>query len=230
MKPRPESETKSNSFIPIAPRTVVKAALWLSLFLPLGWIAWKFFGSPSANPAQELNHLFGDVGYYALALNMMIGSLLALFRIRKKPWPRLLVPIIPYRRHLGVAGVLFLVVHVALHFLIEAGIPEGFKAIIQAKYLWVGSTAFIGLVILAMTSNDAAVRQLGKRWKTLHRAVYLLFFLASAHALMIEKADLLHFGIITVVTGAPLLVRLARWSAIRIMKKDALHTQLRTKP
>ena len=192
-------------------RTVVSLGLWLSLLAPTAWIAWKFFSIPSANPAQELNHLFGRVGYYALALNLWIGSLLAFFKIQKKPWPRNLAPVIAYRRHLGVAGALYLVAHVALHFLMEAGVNEGFQAIIKARYLWVGAAAFIGLIILAATSNNWSMKRLKLGWKRLHRLSYLLFVLATAHTLMIEKADLPHFGFIAVLTALPLLARFSRW-------------------
>lgn len=192
-------------------QTLLRVALWISLLTPTAWIAWKFFSIPSANPAQELNHLFGRIGYYALALNLWIGSLVAFFKIRKTPWPRKLAPVIAYRRHLGVAGALYLTAHVALHFLMEAGLNEGFQAIIKARYLWIGSAAFLGLMILAFTSNNWSMKRLKLGWKRLHRLSYLLFFLATAHTLMIEKADLEHFGFIAVLTAIPLLARFLRW-------------------
>lgn len=47
-------------------KRVVKVVLWVTLFLPLGWIAYEFLsGGPSADPPKELNHLFGRVGFYA---------------------------------------------------------------------------------------------------------------------------------------------------------------------
>lgn len=204
--------------IPSSPRRVVKVSLWLGLVLPLGWIAWKFLSIPSANPAQELIHLFGRVGYYMLALNLTIGSVLAFFKIVKKPWPRSLNPVLPFRRHLGVAGVLYLTIHVAFHFLNEAGIPEGLAAIVKAKYLWVGVTAYLGHALLATTSNDASMRRLKRRWKTLHRAAYPLFFIATLHTLMIEKADLLHFGLIATVVAVPLALRFTRWILLKNLK------------
>ena len=196
--------------IPDAPRRLVKVGLWFTLALPTAWIAWKFFSVVSANPAQELNHLFGRIGFYLLALNITIGSVLAFLKIAGRKLPRTLLPVVTYRRHLGVAGVLYLLVHVSFHFLIEAGITEGFDAIVKAKYLWAGAAAFLGLLILAFTSNNRSMKWLGKWWKTLHRAVYPLFFIATAHTLMIEKADIFHFGILATVVSLPLLVRLLR--------------------
>lgn len=213
---------KAPATIPNSFSKIVKVTLAISLVSPLAWIAWKFLSVPSANPAQELNHLFGRVGYYALALNMNIGSLLALFRILKRPWPRPLLPVLTYRQHLGIAGVLFLVVHIAFHFLIEGGIAEGFVAITQAVYLIVGLTAFLGLAVLAITSNHASKKRLKAKWKTLHRAVYPLFFLATAHTLMIEKADLQHFGLVAAITALPLLARLLWHLLVRRAARDAV--------
>lgn len=196
-------------------KTIVRFFLNLSLIAPLGWIAWKFFSIPSANPAQELNHLFGRIAYYALALNLGLGSLISFFRMFKKPWPEALRPVIAYRRHLGVAGAIYLVTHVGFHFLIEAGLKEGLLAIVNAYYLWAGSIAFFGILILALTSNNLSMRRLKTKWKSLHQLSYPIFVFATAHALMIEKADQLHFGFIALIISFPLLVRLLRYTAIK---------------
>lgn len=189
-------------------RKFVKSALWFTLFAPIGWIAWKTFeGGASANPAKDLNHLFGQIGFYALVLNITIGSYKAL---AKKP-PRWFSWIIPYRRHLGVAGFFYLVVHVTLHFIIEGDLNDGFQAIAEAVYLWFAIWALLGMILLAVTSNNFSVRKLGRRWKSLHKIVYVVFFLAATHTLLIEKADLVHFGILTLVVTIPLLVRLTRY-------------------
>ena len=198
----------------------VRLALGFSLIAPLGWIAFNFFGNgPSANPAQELTHLFGRVSIYALLFNLNLGSYLWLWRRTKTRaavkfiFPsELLTALTRYRRHLGVAGYLYLFTHFSFHFLIEAGIYEGFLAIAEARYLWVGSSAFVIISILAMTSNNFSVRRLGRNWKPLHRLAYLTFGLATAHTLMIEKADLQHFGILAFVTALPLIVRLGFWA------------------
>jgi sulfoxide reductase heme-binding subunit YedZ len=197
---------------------VIQTSLWLSLILPLGWIGFKFFGNgPSANPAQELTHLFGRVSIYALAINLLIGSYFWLSLqsptvMRFFP-SELRVPLKKFRRHLGVAGFLYVFVHLGFHFLIEAGIPEGFQAIAEAKYLWVGSSAFILLTTLAITSNNFSMRRMGKNWKTLHRVTYLAFALATIHTLMIEKADLIHFSFLAFVTALPLFIRLCFWAS-----------------
>lgn len=208
---------------------MLKFALWVSLVLPLAWIAIRFFGigadsSPSANPAQELNHLFGQVAIYAVAANLMLGHLLAANRFLTSRYPssaRLLLTLKKFRRNLGVAGWLYLVVHVVFHFLIEAGLAEGFDAILHARYLWVGAAAAVFLSSLAVTSNNFSQRKLGRKWTQLHRLVYLAFFLAVAHTLMIEKADIPHFATLGIATALPYGFRLAFWALKRRRATDA---------
>ncbi len=57
------------------------------------------------------------------------------------------------------------------------------------RYVLVGFTAFVLLVPLALTSTKGAMRRLGKRWKPLHRLVYLAALLAVVHFVWLVKAD-----------------------------------------
>lgn len=186
------------------------------MILPLAWIGNRFFfAGPSANPAQELNHLFGRVAIYALAFNLYLGHILSMQRWLISKYPsssRVLHTLKKYRRHLGVAGWIYLFVHISFHFLIEAGLAEGFDAILHAHYLWVGSGAALLITLLAVTSNDTSQRWLKRRWSLLHRLVYVAFFLAIAHTLMIEKADTPHFTFLAIVTALPYLLRLGNWA------------------
>lgn len=205
--------------------------LWYiaSLLLPLAWIAVRFFGigssgSPSANPAQELNHLFGQVAISALILNLWIGHVLAFHRFIAKhlPWSSSALSILKqFRRSLGVAGWLYLIVHIGFHFLNEAGLAEGFEAILHAHYLWVGSFAAIVLTSLALTSNNYSQRRLGRNWIKLHRLAYGAFILSIAHTLMIEKADITYFSTLGIATALPFGVRLGFWALKQRTARDA---------
>lgn len=186
---------------------LVKSSLLLAL--PLLWITYEMLHlGPSANPAKDLNHLFGRAGFYMLALNLIIGSWLAFW-----PLPNNLRWLFPFRRPLGVAGTLYTATHIALHFVIEGDLSDGISAIVEARYLWFGLAGFLILLALALTSNNASVRKLGKRWKKLHRLAYLAFGITSAHALSIEKADLVHFSSIALLVMLPLSARLLRYAA-----------------
>ena len=53
-----------------------------------------------------------------------------------------------------------------------------------------GFAAFLLLLPLALTSNRAAMRRLGKNWQRLHRLVYAAAILAAWHFWWLTKSDL----------------------------------------
>ena len=64
------------------------------------------------------------------------------------------------------------------------------------------------LIPLAITSNNASLRKLGKSWKKLHRLVYLILVLGVLHYLWLVKADYLEPGIYALIAAVLLLQRL----------------------
>jgi hypothetical protein len=54
--------------------------------------------------------------------------------------------------------------------------------IVKRPFITVGFAAFVLLVPLALTSTQAAIRRLGRRWQTLHRLIYVSAGLAILHA------------------------------------------------
>ncbi|MFK7699310.1 protein-methionine-sulfoxide reductase heme-binding subunit MsrQ [Pseudomonas caspiana] len=61
---------------------------------------------------------------------------------------------------------------------------------VKRPYIIVGALGFLGLLALAVTSNRYSQRQLGRRWKKLHRLSYLILGLSLLHMLWIVRADL----------------------------------------
>src|ERR1041384_727787 len=77
---------------------------------------------------------------------------------------------------------------------INQGFPiQGFairyvwKDIVKRPYITVGFSAFLLLIPLAWTSTRGWVRRLGKRWTTLHQAIYVAAALATLHFLWLVK-------------------------------------------
>jgi sulfoxide reductase heme-binding subunit YedZ len=61
--------------------------------------------------------------------------------------------------------------------------------IAQRFYLVLGFVALCGLAVLGWTSTDDWMRRLGRRWKKLHRIVFVLTLLALFHAFIQSKSD-----------------------------------------
>jgi sulfoxide reductase heme-binding subunit YedZ len=64
--------------------------------------------------------------------------------------------------------------------------------VVKRPYVTVGFSAFVLLIPLAATSHNRIIRLLGgKRWKRLHRLVYLCALGGVLHYLWLVKADTL---------------------------------------
>ena len=122
---------------------------------------------------------------------------------------------IAVRRQIG----LWCFAYVALHLLAYLAFVLGFDwsqlgvELRKRPYIIVGSLGFLGLLVLAVTSNRYSQRRLGARWKKLHRLVYGVLGLGLLHMLWIVRADLKEWsiyaaiGVALIVLRVPVVVR-----------------------
>lgn len=179
-----------------------KPLFFLACLLPLLWIIGQaLFGDLGANPVESITHQTGD---WTLRLLLLTLALTPLKKwTGKSQWIR-------FRRMAGLfvyfyASCHFLIWFVADHSLDFASMLED---VIKRPYITVGFLAFLLLTPLAITSNSWMMRILGKRWKMLHRLVYLILLLAVVHFLWLVKADYLEPSIYAVLAAVLLLARL----------------------
>lgn len=193
-----------------------KWTLRLGIWLWVGfWISKIFWGDLGASPALKLNHEVGEIVLYLLTANLLVGIFLDVL----KPAPKWLRFWLSERRFWGVSGFLILVGHVLFYLLNEGFEGKAFTQMVTKTYLIFGGLAFLILLVLAVTSNDWSVRKLGgKGWKRLHRSVYATQFLIMGHLLLIEKADVLKYGI---WMGSLLILQIARWILHAARKRRA---------
>ena len=160
-----------------------------------------------ARPLTELTHFTGRWTVRFILLALAITPARRLFN-----WPKLLNA----RRTLGVAAAGYALVHFSL-YIIDQKFKLGVVAseIVLRIYLTIGFTALIGLIALGVTSTDAAVRRLGKRWGTLHRAVYFIGVLAIVHFTLQKKLDIYEP---TLMMG--FLIWLLAWRGVQRWRRD----------
>lgn len=184
------------------------------LLIPILIWVWNLYsGQVGADPAKELNHQTGEVALYFLLLNLFAGILIS-YKV-KMPHP--LIMLYQERRWLGVTSFCFLVFHVLLYLLLEGFELKAWEQIYTKTYLIFGSLAWIGMLILAVTSNDFSVRKLGfKKWKFIHKFVYFVSALITVHVLLIEKTDLIKYGLIF---AALWILQISRWLHLWKQKK-----------
>lgn len=164
----------------------------------LGLRAAGLAGDLGANPIEEVIHTSGDWALRCLLLCLAVT-----------PARRLLgLPALaPLRRTFGLACFAW----ACLHVLAYVGLDQLFdwetlaEDLRERRYVFAGLTAFLCLVPLAATSTRAAQRRLGRRWKPLHRLVWIAAGAALVHYVWLVKADLLaplaHATILAVLVG-----------------------------
>ncbi|MTD27928.1 protein-methionine-sulfoxide reductase heme-binding subunit MsrQ [Erwinia sorbitola] len=162
--------------------TGLKVLLHLAGFLPLLWLLLSIDqGWFSADPAKDIQHFTGR-----MALKFLLASLAVtpLARYGKQPL------LIRVRRLLGLWCFAWATLHLVSYSLLELGISNlsllG-SELISRPYLTLGIICWVILLLLAATSFQKAQRKLGKRWQTLHNAVYLVAILAPVHYLWSVK-------------------------------------------
>lgn len=100
--------------------------------------------------------------------------------------------VISYRRALG----LFAFAYACVHFLIFFGLDRALSVsstlheIFARTYLLIGTIGLLAMVPLAITSTNGMVTRVGaRRWKALHRLVYLTAIAGALHYYLLVKSD-----------------------------------------
>ena len=154
---------------------LIKASLFLLALLPLVRLIWLGFQDQlGANPIEFITRSTGEWTLYFLCITLAVTPLR---RLSGWNW------LVRLRRMLG----LFVFFYVCLHFTTFIWFDHFFdlqamwKDIVKRPFITVGFTAFVLLIPLALTSTNAMVRRLGRRWQTLHRLIYVVAVLGMLH-------------------------------------------------
>jgi sulfoxide reductase heme-binding subunit YedZ len=158
-------------------------------------------GSLGANPIEEITHETGEWALRFLVLCLCVTPVRRLTGWR---------PIQLERRTLGLFSFGYATLHLATYVTFELELDPGavVEGILERPYITVGFAAFSILLALALTSSRAAARRLGRRWKQLHRLVYLAAVGAVVHFLWLVKSDLREPLVYGAIVAALLGVRL----------------------
>ena len=164
-------------------RHVLVAILAIGLVLGFAAVHAQF------SPMHRWNRAFGDASLVLVALSMAFGPLTRFLRAA--------VPLLPFRREMGIHACLLVIVHAAIvlvgwvdwdlmrlfgfewhpDLLVYVMFQHGF-GLANA----IGIAALVLAVLLAATSSDFAMRRLGlSGWKFLQMGVLPMWWLTVAH-------------------------------------------------
>jgi sulfoxide reductase heme-binding subunit YedZ len=94
---------------------------------------------------------------------------------------------------LGLVAFFYALLHICSYVLLlyGGGWEEIWGELLKRPYVVVGTSAFLCLVPLALTSTRAWQRRLGRRWVMLHRLVYPGALLVLLHFAWVKKLGFL---------------------------------------
>jgi sulfoxide reductase heme-binding subunit YedZ len=189
---------------------VLKPAGFVAALGPLAWLLWAgFLGDDlGADPIKTIQVTTG------LSTLVLLLSSLAVTPIRRYLHYGELIRV---RRMLGLFAFFYALLHAVTYFVFDQSLdPQLIWAdTVKHPRIAVGFVAFLMLIPLAITSTDAMVRRLGKRWAKLHRLVYAIAALSILHYLMVQKLDISKGIIYAVVFAGLMLLRVPAVSRIK---------------
>lgn len=144
-----------------------------------------FTNNLTANPIQALEQRTGRHAITLLVMALACTPLNSLFGWRE---------LIKRRRALGLYAFMYATIHVIIFADLDYGLAWSLivQTIIQKPYIIYGALAFTLLIPLAFTSFDIWKKRLGKNWKRLHQAIYLIAPIAVLHYALGKKGDFFH--------------------------------------
>ena len=184
-----------------------KRILLIFCFVPFLLFVYKILTDElGPNPAEALIRGTGDWSIRFLCIVLFVTPL--------RVWTNT-VALQRFRRIIGVS----VFAYATLHLLCYSGFDMAFewddivKDIIKRPFILVGFVAWVFLCLMAMTSNNLAIKWMGvKSWQRLLKLVYVIAVLAVAHFYWMKSAkhNFNEVIIYATILGGLLLWRLAR--------------------
>ena len=153
---------------------------FLSLW-PIYVISYQIiFNQLGPEPVDRIINHFGE---WTLIFILLTLSMTPLKKITK------LVEWIKFRRMLG----LFTFFYASIHMLSYVGLDYRFdfepliNDVLKKKFIFIGFSAWLLLIPLAITSSERMVRLLKQNWKKIHRLIYIIGIFGVLHYIWLSK-------------------------------------------
>ncbi len=153
---------------------------FLSLW-PLYVISYQIiFNQLGPEPVDRIINHFGE---WTLIFILLTLSMTPLKKITKS------VECIKFRRMLG----LFTFFYASIHMLSYVGLDYRFdfepliNDVLKKKFIFIGFSAWLLLIPLAITSSERMVRLLKQNWKKIHRLIYIIGIFGVLHYIWLSK-------------------------------------------
>jgi methionine sulfoxide reductase heme-binding subunit len=196
-----------------------KAVLFLLCLGPLATIIWPFaFGGTVPNPLEFIQHGTGDWTLRFLVITLTITPLRQILHLPE---------LIRFRRMLGLYAFSYGCLHFTTYLVFDKvfDLHEIWKDVYKRPFITVGFLAFTPLIPLAITSTAGWIRRLGgRRWRILHRAIYVSAVCGVIHYYWLVKSAVIRPIFYGVLVGLLLAWRVGDWMLRR--RRTALATAM----
>jgi sulfoxide reductase heme-binding subunit YedZ len=164
--------------------SALKTALFIACLIPLARLGWGLWNEQlGANPIEFITRSLGNWTLKFLLITLTVSPLRKL-----TGWHWLL----RLRRMLGLFAFFYVVLHLSTYVWLDQFFDWQaiLKDILKRPFITIGMSAFVLLLPLAATSNQAMIRRLGgKRWQQLHRSIYVIAIFGVVHYWWLVKKD-----------------------------------------
>lgn len=159
-----------------------RSPIWALYMVALLWAGYLFalgiLGHLGPEPVKALEHRYGVLGLQSLIAVMAISPLRRFFGVN----------LLRFRRAVALIATMFITLHLLVWAILDVQImAQVWGDILKRPYITIGMAAFVLMVPLALTSNNAAIRRLGARWRRLHQLTYVIVPLGALHYVMLVK-------------------------------------------
>ena len=185
-----------------------KTIVFLSCLWPLIVISLDiYYNELGAEPVKKIMNHFGEWTLIFICLTLAMSPLKRFTNL--SIW-------IKFRRMLG----LFVFFYATIHLLTYIGLDYRFdwqpilNDVLKKKYIFIGFSAWLLLIPLAITSSKKMIKILKNKWKVLHKLIYVIAIFGSLHYIWLSKTIFFKPLIYTIIIIVLLALR------IKIKKKN----------
>jgi sulfoxide reductase heme-binding subunit YedZ len=197
------------------PKRWQPASVWLLYVVGLLPAAWTFYLGASdqlgADPVKTFELFLGLWALRFLILTLAVSparDLLGLNYLR-------------YRRALGLLCFYYVAMHFTVYMVLDQALDVSAVVddVLKRPFIMFGMAGLVLLVPLAATSNNYSIRNLGPKWNSLHRLVYIIAACGAVHfALSTKLLDLEQYVYVGLIV---LLILYRSWRTIARSRKRA---------
>ena len=179
-----------------------KPLIFIICLWPLGVITLDiYYNDLGAEPVKKIMNHFGEWTLIFICLTLAMSPLKRITNLSF--W-------IKFRRMLG----LFVFFYATIHLLTYVGLDYRFdwqpifNDVLKKKYIFIGFSAWLLLIPLAVTSSQKMIKILKHNWKNLHRLIYVIAIFGSLHYIWLSKTIFFKPIIYTTIIVVLLVLRI----------------------